>query len=396
MSDATVRHRAGKPKPLTALITGANGLIGANLARVLLAHGVRVRALVRPTSNLAALQGLPVERVFGDVTAGDGALLAAATGCDYVFHAAMPFTYAHTAALQTTALDGTTHVLRAARDAKVRRVVVTSSSVVFGYSSDRTVRDETCAVEAGRGESAYVRAKVAQDEHAIELAQQWGLDVVLVCPTMSVGPYATVLGPSHAVIVSYLSDPFRLTYPGGCNIVAAPDVAQGHWLAALHGTPGEHYLLGAENLEWATLHSLVADLCGVPRPQAQLNHTQAYLAATAQELLAWTQPSPGTARAFVGARPRAGGPLRPTQRSEALNTRDQAAMLGRYYWYAHSKIAQLGYRPRTAYAALAGAVSALVAGPHITREVRATLRLHPDVYALRRGDTLDAQLRALA
>ena len=372
MSDATVRHRAGKPKPLTALITGANGLIGANLARVLLAHGVRVRALVRPTSNLAALQGLPVERVVGDVTAGDGALLAAATGCDYVFHAAMPFTYAHTAALQTTALDGTTHVLRAARDAKVRRVVVTSSSVVFGYSSDRTVRDETCAVEAGRGESAYVRAKVAQDEHAIELAQQWGLDVVLVCPTMSVGPHATVLGPSHAVIVSYLSDPFRLTYPGGCNIVAAPDVAQGHWLAALHGAPGEHYLLGAENLEWATLHSLVADLCGVPRPQAQLNHTQAYLAATAQELLAWTQ------------------------RSEALNTRDQAAMLGRYYWYAHSKIAQLGYRPRTAYAALAEAVSSLVAGPHITREVRATLRLHPDVYALRRGGALDAQLRALA
>src|SRR5215510_13866860 len=129
---------------MKALVTGANGLIGANLVRVLLNEGVRVHAFVRPTSNLTDLQNLPIELAYGDVTADGNALVAATKGMDVVFHAAMHFAYADRTAedLETTALTGTENVLRAARTLKVKRVVVTSSSVVLGYAENRRVLNE--------------------------------------------------------------------------------------------------------------------------------------------------------------------------------------------------------------------------------------------------------------
>ena len=61
------------------------------------------------------------------------------------------------------------------------------------------------------------------------------LDVRLACPTMTLGPTSARLGPSNGIIVAYLADPFASTYPGGCNLVSARDVAAGHVLIAEHG-----------------------------------------------------------------------------------------------------------------------------------------------------------------
>jgi dihydroflavonol-4-reductase len=347
---------------MKALVTGANGLIGAHLVRELLAHGCEVAALVRETSDTSALEGLPVDLHHADVTSPDAtALAAAAQDCSLVFHTAMHFTYdrSRDSALDEAATRGTEHVLRAAHGAGATRVVVTSSSVVFGYGRPGEVRDETSPLSEEGGGSGYVAAKLRQDTGALALGRTLGLDVVVVCPTLTVGPHATTLGPSNGAIVAYLADPARLTYPGGCNIVAAADVAAGHWLAAQHGGAGERYLLGAENLEWPALHALIAELAGVDPPRGVLNHGLAYLAAGAEEL-----------RARVGGR-------------AALVTRAQAEMVGRYYWYSHAKAANLGYQPRPARQALAEAISWLAMSRHVSRELRASLRLHDDVHALR-------------
>ena len=347
---------------MKALVTGANGLIGSNLVRVLLREGVHVRAFVRPTSDLTDLQHLPIEFAYGDVTARDNALVAANEGIDIVFHAAMHFAYAGRTAeeLEKTALAGTENVLGAARASKVKRVVVTSSSVVFGYSDTENVLSEQSELADCDEQPAYVAAKAKQDAHAVKLGRQLRIDVVLVCPTMSVGPYSRTLGPSNGMIVAYLNDPWRFTFPGGCNIVSVGDVARGHLLAAQHGAPGERYILGSENLEWREAHRLISELSGVNPPGLELNHSLAYLASTAEEVRAWLA------------------------RESAMTTRQQATMVGRYYWYSHEKAARLGYQPCSARSALAEAISWLATSPHISREVRTTLRLHPDVYAARR------------
>jgi dihydroflavonol-4-reductase len=344
-----------------ALVTGANGLIGANLVRALLTGGHEVRAFVRTAADLSSIEGLPMELKAGDVLDAE-ALRSAARDCETVFHTAIPFAYAGQVDddLETLAVKGTSNALHAAKEMGARRVVVTSSSIVFGYATSPQVIDESAGLASPDGQPAYVAAKLRQDRFTLRLAKELGIEVVLVCPTMSVGPFAPRLGPSNAIVVQYLADPFRMTYPGGCNLVSVEDVASGHLLAAEFGRSGEHYLLGSENLTWVEIHGIVAELAGVAAPRVEINQTLSYLAASAEEVLARMQ------------------------RRRPLTTRDQATMVGRFYWYSHSRAADLGYRPRPARTALARAIAWLASSPHITREVRATMHLHEDVYAARR------------
>jgi dihydroflavonol-4-reductase len=341
------------------LVTGATGLVGSHVARALLARGDTVRALVRPTSDRGAIAGLPLELYEGDVLE-PATLRRAVHGCDVVFHAAAHFAYwGKTAAdLETTALAGTANVLAAAARAGVRRAVVTSSSVVLGYSDDGSVLDERSVAQA-EPDAPYVSSKIRQDRLALERAHTLGLELVLVCPTLVVGPFATTLGPSNAVLCTYLRDPLRLTYPGGCNIVAAADVGQGHVLAAVRGRAGARYVLGGENLEWRGLHALISELCCTYGPSATASHAACLAAAAGEEL-----------RSVLSGRP-------------PLTTRQQALMVGRYYWYAHDRAAALGYRPRKARAALAIALAWLLASPHVPRETRTRLRLSADLWAAR-------------
>jgi dihydroflavonol-4-reductase len=140
----------------------------------------------------------------------------------------------------------------------------------------------------------------------------------------------------------------------------------GHLAIASRGVPGESYLLGSENLSWREIHGTIADLTGVARPAVELNHMQAYLAATADELRAH----------FRGGEP--------------LSSRDQATMIGRYYWYSHAHAGRLGYAPASGRTALVEAVSWLVTTPHISREIRAGLRLSPEIYQFRANQLASA------
>lgn len=350
------------------LVTGANGLIGANLVRELLYDGHEVRALVRPTSDMRSLAGLEVNVVYGDVLEAD-TLDAALSTCDMVYHTAAVFTYwGDQAQLEKLAIEGTRNVIDAAHRAGITRVVVTSSSVVFGSSSRPLVRNEQDRLD-DQESAHYIHTKDAQERSAFEYADYLGLELIAVCPTMSVGPHGYRLGPSNGAIVAYLSDVLRPTFPGGCNIVSVKDVARGHIIAGAHGQPGERYCLGSENLEWSEIHRIISELCGLPEPYWNANHTISYLAASAYEL---------TAR---------------LTRKPPLTTRTQARMVGRYYWYDHKKASALGYRPRPARRALAEAVAWLASSEHISRQVRTTLRLSREVYDARKADHLMGELK---
>jgi dihydroflavonol-4-reductase len=345
-----------------ALVVGANGLIGAHVSEALVDSGHEVGGLVRPTSDLSSIDGLSIDLVEGDVL-DVGVLADATSGCDVVFHTAVPFAYAGQVDddVDRIATEGTANVLRACASSGVARVVVTSSSVVLGYSLVPTPLDEGHdASDTTRIERGYVRAKVRQDRASLQLAEELGLEVVLACPTMTVGRQPARLGPSNAIVVQYLADPFCSTYAGGINIVAAPDVARGHVVLAEQGRSGHHYLLGGDDLTWPDVHAAIADLCGIAAPRFTAAPSVTYWSAATEELLA-----------RVGRRP-------------PLATREQASMTGRYYWYSSAKAAALGYRARPAREALADTIAWLVTTDHVSREMRASMSLHRDVYDARR------------
>jgi dihydroflavonol-4-reductase len=347
---------------MRTLVTGANGLIGAHLLRALLAEGADVTALVRPSADTSHIADLPVAFVVGDVLE-PLSLSEAMAGQDVVFHTAVAFSYwgHEPAAMKRTAIEGSRNVLAAAAAAGVGRVVVTSSSVVLGASAKPDVRDEDCSAEDDPDEPAYVLAKIDQEREALRAALQLGIEVVFACPTMSVGPFGASLGPSNGVITSYLADPLRLTWAGGCNIVSARDVAWGHLLLARHGESGRRYVLGSENLAWADIHRLVAELAGVPPPAQTASAVACCAIAVGEE-----------ARARLTGKP-------------PLATRAQARMVGRYYWYSHARAAALGYAPRPAREALADALAWLSPGPYVSREARVGMRLAREVYEARQA-----------
>ncbi|MGZ3426865.1 MAG: NAD-dependent epimerase/dehydratase family protein, partial [Polyangia bacterium] len=114
---------------MQVLLTGATGFLGSHVARALVAGGHTVRALARPGSSRAILSDVPeLEWVTGDVV-DVGSLRAAVRGCEAVVHAAAVVAFApkEAAKQREVNVEGTRHVLDAARAAGVRRLVHTSS-----------------------------------------------------------------------------------------------------------------------------------------------------------------------------------------------------------------------------------------------------------------------------
>src|SRR5881394_1216319 len=135
------------------LVTGAGGFIGSHLVEDLVSQGARVRAFVRYTSrgDIGLLRYLTddlfgkIEIVHGDLR-DSSAVHRAMEGSEYVFHLgaliAIPYSYVHPREVVDTNVIGTLNVLEAARLAKPRRVIHTSTSEVYGTAKFVPITEE--------------------------------------------------------------------------------------------------------------------------------------------------------------------------------------------------------------------------------------------------------------
>ncbi|HEY9828014.1 MAG TPA: hopanoid-associated sugar epimerase [Stenomitos sp.] len=251
---------------MRAFITGTTGFVGANLARLLLAQGHQVRALVRPQSRLDNLQNLGVETVVGDLC--DPGLAEMMQGCDAVFHVAAHYSLwqADRAQLHHSNVLGTRHLLAAARAAKVDRTVYTSSVAAIGVPADGRVADETYQSPPERLIGAYKQSKywAEQEAHA---AVRNGQDVVIVNPSTPIGPWDIKPTPTGDIILRFLRRQMPAYLNTGLNLIHVQDVAAGHLLALEKGTTGDRYILGNENLTLAQVLNQLSDLTGLPAPK---------------------------------------------------------------------------------------------------------------------------------
>jgi len=305
---------------MRTLLTGATGLIGANLVRSLLRAGERPRVLLTPGSDARSLGGLDVDRVSGDVRDAHS-LSKAMAGIDRVFHAAghVRFDDAGRLLLWTINVEGTRQVLQAARSSGVRRLVHVSSSVAIGHGTlDRPATEEGPAPERS---TPYAESKRAAEDLALG---DWGdLQVVVCNPTFVVGAYGT--GATSAEVVRLVASGLVKAYPpGGANFVNADDVADGLVLAMRAGRQRTRYILGGENLTHRDFLSQIAEECGQSAPLLPLPDWAArtlgragdVLGALSSARLGWvntpflrqlfepTYVSSGLAQRTLGYRPR--------------------------------------------------------------------------------------------
>jgi len=244
-----------------ALVTGGTGFIGSSVALRLLEQGWRVRILERPGASRLLLEDGPFDYVTGDVLEPD-TLLPAMEEVDAVFHAAGVVDHWRQGPerMNRVNVEGTRHVVGAARMAGVGRLVHTSSTAALGIHPD-TVVDETFAFNVEPERFPYGHGKFLAERIVLEGVEK-GLAAVIVNPTTVIGP-RDVHKVSSGVVVEvarHCAPP--LIPPGGTNVVAIGDVAQGHVEAALKGRVGERYILGGENLTYLQLYRTIADVVG--------------------------------------------------------------------------------------------------------------------------------------
>jgi NAD dependent epimerase/dehydratase len=194
-----------------ALVTGADGFIGSHLVEMLLQNGCKVRAFVFYNSfnSWGWLDVLPanilaqIDVVSGDIRDPNG-VLEAMKGCNVVFHLAaliaIPFSYHSPDSYVDTNIKGTLNVLQAARKLEMERVLVTSTSEVYGTAQYAPI-DEKHPFQA---QSPYSATKIAADRLAESFYRSFNTPVVIARPFNTYGPRQSARAVIPTIITQLL------------------------------------------------------------------------------------------------------------------------------------------------------------------------------------------------
>jgi dihydroflavonol-4-reductase len=320
---------------MTALVTGAAGFIGSAVVRHLLARGETVRVFVRPKSDHRNLAGLNVEISHGDLT-DRRSIDRAMRGCDSLFHVAADYRLwvPKPAAMFAANVEGTRHMMLAAGEAGVQRIVYTSSVATLGLAGGTGSADEDTQATQADMIGPYKQSKFAAERVVRSLIADAGLPAVIVHPSTPIGPRDIKPTPTGKLVVDAARGRMPAFVDTGLNVVHVDDVALGHLLAFEKGQIGDRFILGSENLTLAEILGIVAKLTGRPKPRWRIPHGV-------------VMPIAGLAEGWAHVSGR-----------EPFATRDGVRLARKKMFFSSERaIQRIGYRPRPAEAALADAVA---------------------------------------
>jgi dihydroflavonol-4-reductase len=263
---------------MKTLVTGATGFLGSHVARALVGRGEEVRVLVRPTSDLRALDGLAAERATGDLR-DRASLDRAMEGVQRVYHVAADYRLwaRNPQEIYESNVTGTQNLLDAARTAGVEKFVYTSTVATIAVPREGRLPNEETQSSVGEMIGHYKRSKFEAEQCAGRAAEA-GLPVVIVNPTTPVGPGDWKPTPTGKIIVDFLNGRIPGYVDTGLNFVPVEDCARGHLLAAERGCVGERYILGGRNLTLKQMLDILSSISGRPAPRWKFPHVLAYAA----------------------------------------------------------------------------------------------------------------------
>lgn len=194
------------------LITGADGFIGSHLTEELVKRGKKVKAFVYYNSfnSWGWLDTLPknvmdkIEVFAGDIRDPNG-VREAMKGVDVVYHLAaligIPFSYHSPDSYVDTNIKGTLNVLQAARDLSLERIIITSTSEVYGTAQYVPIDEE----HPLQGQSPYSASKIGADKMAESFYRSFNLPVTIVRPFNTYGPRQSARAVIPTIITQLLA-----------------------------------------------------------------------------------------------------------------------------------------------------------------------------------------------
>ena len=266
------------------LVTGATGLVGNNVVRMLLKRGRRVRALVRDSSSDRPLAGLDVEIASGD-TRDRTAVREAIRGVGLVIHSAAVVEVGSTRLdyFRLINVEGTRHVADAAREEGIRMVHVSSTDAVGVGSADSPADEETSfdtSIRVPYSLTKFEAETVIQDEVSK------GLDAVMVNPSFMLGPWDWKPSSGRMLVEVALGRGW-LAPRGNFSLVDVRDVTEGILAAGNSGQTGRRYVLAGQTMSYLEGWRLFAEVAGVRKPWGRVGPLASITAGWAGDL--WGQ-----------------------------------------------------------------------------------------------------------
>jgi dihydroflavonol-4-reductase len=254
-----------------ALVMGASGNVGACVTRRLAAGGADVRVLLRKSSSTKGIDGLDVERVYGDLI--DGAAVAAALAERDVVYYCVVDTRAElrdSAPLFETNVDALRHVLDVAVRANLQRFVFLSTIGTIAVGRNGETVDEDTPFNWAEQAGSYIESRRAAEQLVLTYVADHGLPGVVANVSNPYGP--PDWQPRQGMFVKLAAQgklPFYLRGVGS-EVVGIDDAADGLLLAGQRGRVGQRYIISERYMTQRELVTIAAEAVGARPPRIGL------------------------------------------------------------------------------------------------------------------------------
>jgi dihydroflavonol-4-reductase len=260
---------------MKVFVTGATGFIGTELVKLLIEKGHQPHCFVRNTSKKAKLEELGASFCVGDVTDKES-ILRGMQGCDWVAHLANIYSFWEPDKNIYTDINikGTQNVMEAALEKNISKIAHISTVGVYGNPADEIITEE-CEIGPTRF-SEYSQSKLAGDQIVWDLFEKRDLPVVVIYPTVVVGPNDPK--PTGQYLINLLE--------GKIPAIAFNDViftftdVRDVALAIIKALEkdnniGEKYIIGKEQFAYGDFTRLICNIAGVAVPKMKMSNAMA-------------------------------------------------------------------------------------------------------------------------
>jgi len=252
------------------LITGADGMLGSNLLRILLDRGHQVKAFLFSGTTSKTIDKLPIEKVYGNIL-NPSELIDATSDCEAFIHCAANTNIwpNRSDIVRKVNVEGTKNALAAAKAAKVKRFIFIGTANSFGFGSKESPGVESRSYQSAKYGLDYMDSKYEAQQLVINAFKEDGLPALTINPTFMLGPYDSKPGAGAMVLAIYNGKVPGFAV-GGRNYIYVKDVAVAIANALTMGRPGQAYIAGNVNMDYKEAFTKIAEVVGVKPPKVTI------------------------------------------------------------------------------------------------------------------------------
>jgi dihydroflavonol-4-reductase len=264
---------------MRALVTGATGFIGGNIAQKLCERGYDVNVLIREHSDKCNIEKLPVKIFYGDLCNSDS-LNEALKGCNALFHTAALYSFweRNPEIFYEINVEGTKKIINAAMQSGVEKIIYTSSESAIKLEGSKNTEThpgihklkplyQLNNINEVAGD--YKKSKILAEIEVLKMIdKKW--PIVIINPTTPIGAKDVKPTPTGRIVLDYINRKMPAYVNTGLNIVDVEDVALAHVAAFEKASPGSRYLIGNKNLTLKQIFLILEQITNVKAPAFEI------------------------------------------------------------------------------------------------------------------------------